>query len=136
MANVMYNYQLSEFYQSGRESSPDVNYEWFQRHGISINGNATSAQVINVRDLLAYPEDASGSSPQEICRDVKSSSGSVTLSFIGGYAICCQLADEDQWFVPFKDEGDYRHYLCGKWPNTDHVIQKISKSKLKLESDS
>lgn len=49
---------------------------------------------------------------------------------------CCQLADEDQWFVPFKDEGDYRHYLCGKWPNTDHVIQKISKSKLKLESDS
>lgn len=119
----MYTYQVSQFY--------GVDYS-FSEHGIALNGKSSFGNMINVQDLTAYEPAAGGSSVKDVCRDVESQRGHTTLGFVGDIAVCCWVADENQWLVPFKDEGKTRHYLCGKWPNLDHVTQQISKSKLAL----
>jgi len=85
--------------------------------------------MISVTDIIAYEPDATkGSSVNEICRDVTSERGFPTLSFVGDTGVCCDAA-KNQWLLPFKNKGDTRYYLCGKWPLLEIVSQPIALSK-------
>lgn len=121
LATGMYTYKLAEFY--------GVDYN-FSKHGVALNGRTGFGDLINVSDLAVTPLDGGGP-VNEWCPGVSSKRGHVTMGFVGeDTAVCCWVADENQWLVPFKDVGEQRHYLCGEWPLLDHVIQPIKNSKL------
>jgi hypothetical protein len=123
----MYTKEVAEFY--GKEYS-------ILDDGIIPNGGGGFGPVINVTGLKAKYMRVGLRS--EYCPDVKSLRLSgVSISFIGSpeFGVCCLLAGDNQWLVPYKDVGKERHYLCGKWPNLDHVIQPIVNSVRNLNSE-
>jgi hypothetical protein len=123
LATVMYTYKLTEFYE--------VDYS-FSDHGIALNGRTGFGDFINVSDLAVTPLEGGGP-VNEWCPGVSSERGHITMGFVGeDTAVCCWVADKNQWLVPFKDVGEQRHYLCGEWPLLDHVIQPIKNSKLQI----
>lgn len=116
---TMYNIKLADFY--GEDYS-------FSQKGIVLNGSIANGQMISVRDLEALsPGDGLHTVP-ELCPHITSKRGHNTLSFVGDISVCCWVADEKQWLVPYKDVGENRHYLCGKYPHLDHVIQPLTKT--------
>lgn len=121
ISTVMYTYNVISFY--------GVDYS-YKEHGFALNGKGLIGDVISAHELKAYQAELEKGSVQEACRDVHSERGRITLSYIGGAGVCCWLSDQNQWLVPYRDEGDTRHYLCGAWPFLDHVQQKIVDSKL------
>lgn len=125
IATIMYTYRVADFY--------DVDYS-FGEHGIALNGRTAFGNQINVTDLAVSPIEGGGNI-QDWCPGVESKRGFLTMGFVGEdeqKAVCCYVSDYNQWLVPFKDVGDTRHYLCGKWPHLDHVTQPISQSKLNI----
>ena len=122
-ATGMYTYRLAEFYE--------VDYN-FKEHGIALNGRTAFGDMISVSDLAVTSVEGGGP-VNEWCPDIKSERGNLTMGFVGDdTAVCCWVADNNQWLVPYKDVGDTRHYLCGEWPFLDHVTQPINASKLKI----
>lgn len=120
LSSVMYTYQLVKFF--------DKEYSLF-KHGIVLNGKTGLGSYINVTDikLTSFNENRT---IEERCPGVSSSQGYLTMGFIGDewLAVCCRVADNNQELVPYKDVGEVRHYLCGQWPNIDHVTRPISYS--------
>jgi hypothetical protein len=126
ISTTMYTYSVVSFY------GEDYSYE---KHGFALNGKGVIGDVINSHDLMAYKDDLAKGEYARACRDVQSERGRISITYIGGSSVCCELSDNNQWLVPYRDEGDTRHYLCGAWPFLDHVTQKIESSKLASEQD-
>lgn len=83
-------------------------------------------RLIAVSDIAASTEIAYGTIP-DWCPNISSSRGKTTLSVINDVMVCC---DTEEWLVPYKDEGENRLYLCGKWPRIEIITQPLSKTKL------
>lgn len=92
------------------------------------------SQLISVMDLAATP-NVGTSSVDVLCPGITSSRGYTSLSDMNDgdqlITVCC---DTQQWLVPFKDVGDSREYLCGKWPHSEVVTQPLSNTKINLNS--
>jgi hypothetical protein len=115
--SLMYTYKLAEFHE--------VDYSLLE-HGVTTNGHTSYGDFIEVLDLAVIPTKGEGTA-NELCPNVSSERGYLTIVSVAGYTdVCCEVA-ENQFLVPFKDIGDQRHYLCGEWPLLDHVIQPIKK---------
>jgi hypothetical protein len=95
---------------------------------------ARPSQLISVMDLAATSNVVT-SSVAVLCPGITSSRGYTSLSDMNNgdklITICC---DTQQWLVPFKDVGDRREYLCGKWPHSEVVTQPLSNTKIILNS--
>jgi hypothetical protein len=115
---VGYTVKLANFY--------DEDYS-FSEHGIAFNGGRSFGQVMSVKDIEALNPNAGGSSSAEMCPNVTSERGFITIGFAGGMLVCCSMYNENQWMVPFKDKDGYRHYMCGQFPNIDEIKQPLDK---------
>lgn len=104
-----------------------VNVQSFYEKPITINAVIQNlkqpSQIAPVTQLKAQ---GSGSI-SEICPDTLSTRGHLTISYSlpADDMVCC-VVDEEQLFLPYKDVGDNRHYLCGNWPRTDEIIKPLS----------
>lgn len=88
--------------------------------------NAPFKRLIAVSDFAASTEIAYGKIP-DWCPNISSSRGKTTLSVVNDIMVCC---DTDEWLVPYKDVGENRLYLCGKWPRIEIITQPLNKTKL------
>jgi len=117
-ATVMYSLKLADFYE----------VEWsFSTYGLASNGQTSFGNMINIKELEAVSPGVQGGSSKEWCPKVTPiNNNHITLGNVDELGVCC-WASESQWLVPYKDKGEFRHYLCGKWPHLDEVKQPISK---------
>lgn len=122
---VMYTIKVAEFY--------GVDWNWNDLH-IALNGRTAFGNQISIAsDLAVVTPESGGGSIEEWCPGVSSERGFLSLGFVGDTAVCCS-AEEDQWLVPFKDVDGQRHYLCGAWPNLDHVVRNLDDVVINVES--
>jgi hypothetical protein len=131
---------LAFYYMAGtlmytREVASFYGYDWsFSEHGFVLNGKGMMGDMVSVAsDLAAITPSTGGGAIEEWCPGVTSERGFVTMGFVGDTAVCC-LAEENQWLVPFKDIDGQRHYLCGAWPNLDHVVRSLDDFVINVES--
>ncbi len=111
LASILYTYEVAAFY--GEEWSMD-------RHGLAMNGNAVFGEM---REISALAAAESG----EACPNITSKRGQLTMGSVGGESICCEVANEYQRSVPYREIAGNGHYLCGKWPAIDHVYRPLKR---------
>lgn len=95
-------------------------------HLVIKNGVATYGSMKNVLELEAVMPSSGGGTSTEWCPGYVAKRGYIVMGQVGGTMVCCNAVD-GQYLIPSYDEGEARHYLCGKWPHTDHIIKKIAK---------
>jgi hypothetical protein len=103
IGTAMYTKELASFH----------GVDWsFKEHGIALNGISGFGSKINVQDLRTIIPVNLNISNQENCPSITSESGYISLSTIDDLYVCCDLASNTQWLVPFKDQDRQRKYLC------------------------
>ncbi|MDI5832568.1 hypothetical protein OCF84_21390 (plasmid) [Shewanella xiamenensis] len=87
------------------------------------------SNMISIADVAA--EKRAFTHKEQICPDITSSRGEITLSFVGDEIVCC---DTDELMLPYRNVGSNREYVCGKWPSIEVITQPLSKTKLQLQT--
>lgn len=95
--------------------------------GTKTNFGIAQSNMIAVIDFAA--ENRAFTHKQQVCPNITSSAGEITLSFFDNVMVCCNT---DEWLVPYRDVGSNREYLCGKWPRIEIISQPLDKTKLQL----
>ncbi|WP_338729037.1 hypothetical protein V8687_23530 (plasmid) [Shewanella baltica] len=95
--------------------------------GMNSHYGVARSNMIAVSDLAA--ENLTFTHKQQICHNITSSRGMVTLSFVNDVTVCC---DTSEWLVPYRNVGSNREYMCGKWPRIEIVYQPLKTTKLQL----
>lgn len=110
---ALYTKELAAFY--GLEWEP-----W--KHGVSENGKPGNiGPTVPIEYLKVHSEEGNASIAQ-MCPGMASTRGAITISEVNGAQVCCN-AFSGQDVVAIREVAGQIHYLCGKWPNTDYVVQ-------------
>ncbi|MCF6283237.1 MAG: hypothetical protein L3J28_13725 [Candidatus Polarisedimenticolaceae bacterium] len=119
---IFISYQLLGSIIYTREVAAFYGVDWsLDEHGMAMNGNAVFGEMRDIFEL----EVVSGLGELR-CPGITSERGQITEGVVAGVTICCEVANEHQRSVPYIEKEGVAHYLCGKWPNIDHVQRPLN----------
>lgn len=113
LGSALYSKELAAFY--GLEWKP-----W--KYGISENGEPGGIGPAVPIEYLKVHSQEDNASIAQMCPGMASTRGKITISEVNGTKVCCSAFSE-QDAVAIREVAGQIHYLCGKWPNTDYVVQ-------------
>ena len=96
--------------------------------GTELHTVFARSDMISIADVAA--EKKAFTHKEQICPNITSSRGEITLSFVGDEIVCC---DTDEFMLPYRNVGANREYVCGKWPQIEVISQPLSLTKLQLD---